>query len=127
MTENEMIALVRAYFAGVDGEDLTAIHNTMTDDCIFCVETHSVELTTRADIDSMFHRLWENHANVRHTDFSFVVDVERQRIAAQFKVVNTHQDGSLAHKSNCNFFDVRGDRFERIAVYMAGENTLNKT
>ena len=127
MTENEMIALVEAYFAGVDGEDLTAIHETMTDDCVFSVETHGVELPLRAEIDSMFHRLWKNHAEVRHTDFSFVADVENQRIAAQFKVINTHHDGSLVHKSNCNFFDVQGGRFSRIAVYMAGENTLNRT
>ena len=125
MTEDEMIKLVETYFAGVDGEDFDVIRNTITDDCVFTVETHGVELTTMDDIRSMFDRLWANHSAVQHKDFAHIVDTGRQRISSQFEVVNTHHDGSLAHKSNCNFFDIRGDRFCRISVYMAGENTLN--
>ena len=126
MTEEEMTALVETYFAGVDGEDFDGILNTLTDDCVFTVETHGVELVTQDEIRSMFDRLWANHTAVRHTEFRHVVDMGRQRVASQFKVINTHHDGALAHKSNCNFFDIRGDRFSRISVYMAGENTLNK-
>ena len=126
MTENEITALVEAYFAGVDGEDFDAILATVTDDCVFTVETHGVELVNQDEIRSMFDRLWSNHAAVKHTNFRHVVDLARQRVASQFKVINSHHDGSLAHKSICNFFDIRGDRFCRISVYMAGENTLNK-
>jgi ketosteroid isomerase-like protein len=126
MNEQEMTALVETYFAGVDGEDFDAIRATMTDECVFTVETHCVELTSLDEIRAMFDRLWASHASVQHTGFSHIVDVNRQRVSSQFKVVNTHHDGTLAHKSNCNFFDLRGDRFSRISVYMAGENTLNK-
>jgi ketosteroid isomerase-like protein len=127
MTDNEMTDLVKTYFAGVDGEDLEKIFGTMTDDCIFTVETHGVELTTREDIRAMFDRLWSSHAAVQHKDFRIVPDEQGQRIAAQFKVVNTHHDGSLVHKSNCNFFDVRDGLFSKVSVYMAGENTLDKS
>ncbi|MBT3703017.1 MAG: SnoaL-like domain-containing protein [Alphaproteobacteria bacterium] len=126
MNDNEMTALVETYFAGVDGEDFDVIKATMTDDCVFTVETHGIELTTMDDIRSMFDRLWASHTSVQHTGFSHIVDVNRQRVSSQFKVVNTHHDGSLAHKSNCNFFDIRDGLFSRISVYMAGENTLNK-
>ena len=127
MTENEMIALVEKYFAGVDGEDFAVILETTTPECIFTVETHGVKLTNMTDIKAMFDRLWSGHKAVRHEGFAHVVDVARQRISSQFKVVNTHHDGSLGHKSNCNFFDLEGDKFSRISVYMAGENTLNKS
>jgi len=126
MNEKEITTLVETYFAGVDGEDFDAIRGTMTNDCIFTVETHSVELTTMVDIRGMFDRLWASHTAVQHTGFSHIVDVNRQRVSSQFKVVNTRHDGTLIHKSNCNFFDLRGNLFCRISVYMAGENTLNK-
>ena len=72
----------------------------------------------------MFDRLWGDHAAVRHYDFVHVAAPEDGRIASRFKVVNTGHDGARVDKSNCNFFEVRDGRFSRVAVYMAGENTL---
>ena len=124
MTSQQMIALVKTYFSAVDAEDLPGILATMTPDCRFTVETHGVALSTKAEIETMFTRLWANHAGVRHHDFTFVPDPDGRRIAAQFKVENRLHDASLVRKSNCNFFHLRGDRFAAINVYMAGENTL---
>jgi hypothetical protein len=124
MTRQEMITLVERYFAGVDGEDFAAINSTLTEDCVFTVETHGVELIGVAQISGMFDRLWSRHAAVRHEGFVYVPAPEDDRIAVRFAVINTHDDETLVHKSNCNFFEVRGDRFSRVAVYMAGENTL---
>ncbi len=73
----------------------------------------------------MFRRLWDNHESVSHQDFVYVPDPESGRIAVRFSVINTRHDGSKIYKSNCNFFEIRDGRFSRIAVYMAGENTLN--
>ena len=75
----------------------------------------------------MFQRLWDNHATVCHMNFVYVPAPEDGRIAVRFDVVNTHSDGSQTHKSNCNFFEIRGGRFSHLAVYMTGENTLNST
>ncbi len=125
MNETEMIDLVRRYFDGVDREDFATLSATLTDDCVFTVETHGVRLQGSAEIKAMFVRLWDNHASVRHQDFVYVPAPDNDRIAVRFAVVNTHHDGSLTHKSNCNFFEIRDGRFVRVAVYMAGENTLN--
>lgn len=124
LTRQQSIDLVRRYFGGVDGKDFEAIKSTLTEDCVFTVETHGVELNGTAEIAGMFERLWARHAAVRHQDFVFVPAPEEQRIAVRFAVVNTRHDGTLAHKSNCNFFELRDGRFCRVAVYMAGENTL---
>ena len=125
MSRQEMIDLVTKYFKGVDGEDFDVIRSTLTDDCVFTVETHDVELVGITEISGMFDRLWAKHAAVRHQDFVFVPAPEEGRIAVRFSVVNTHKDGALVRKSNSNFFEIQDGRFNRVAVYMAGENTLN--
>lgn len=119
------IDMVTAYFTAVDAEDLPAILALLTPDCRFSVETHGVRLRGTDEITAMFSRLWSNHRAVRHHRFTFVPDPARGRIATQFKVENTELDGRLTRKSNCNFFEIDGDRFSAIAVYMAGPNTLD--
>ncbi len=118
-------ALVRRYFAAVDAADLDGVLATLHDDCVFTVETHGVRLEGREAISGMFRRLWANHRAVRHYEFRVLAAPGWNRIAAQFQVENTEKDGSLTHKSNCNFFDFRDGRFSHIAVYMAGPNTLD--
>lgn len=125
MDSTAMIALVERYFAAVDAEDLPAVLATLSSDCVFTVETHGVRLEGHDEITGMFNRLWANHAAVRHGAFTHVASPDTGRIASQFRVENTEHDGSLTHKSNCNFFRIDGNRFATVAVYMAGPNTLN--
>ncbi|MEM1162874.1 MAG: nuclear transport factor 2 family protein [Pseudomonadota bacterium] len=126
MTDEEMIDLVRTYFSAVDRGDLDTVLSTLALDCKFTVETHGVELNGHHDLRGMFERLWKNHAAMVHDQMTFVPNSEAGRIAAQFRVVNTEHDGSITYKSNCNFFDVAYGRFSRVAVYMAGETTLDR-
>jgi len=126
MTRQKMIDLVNKYFTGVDGQDISTIKETLTPDCIFSVETHGVELQGYGQIKNMFKRLWENHHAVKHHKFIYVPCPDEGRIAVRFQVDNTLLDGQMVHKSNCNFFEVKGDKFERVAVYMTGHNTLDK-
>ena len=124
MPSDSLISLVERYFSAVDTEQLDQILALMTDDCIFSVETHGVILHGKLEITGMFQRLWSNHRAVRHHGFRYVCDATASRISVQFKVENTETDGTLTHKSNCNFFDVTDGRFSAVAVYMAGPNTL---
>lgn len=126
MSDDDLIALVSEYFAAVDGEDIDRVLVTLTEDCRFTVETHGVELIGHEQVRGMLERLWAAHATIRHDRFVFVPAVEHGRIAVQFRVTNTLGDGSTEHKSNCNFFHLRDGRFDSVAVYMAGENTLTE-
>jgi len=126
MTRQQMIDLVNKYFTGVDEEDIASIKEALTPDCIFSVETHGVELQGHDKIEKMFKRLWENHEAVKHHKFIYVPCPDENRIAVRFQVDNTLLDGQMIHKSNCNFFEVKDDKFERVAVYMTGHNTLDK-
>lgn len=124
MNKADIIALVEQYFAAVDGADFSALSAILTPDCVFSVETHGVELRGLDRIKPMFDKLWSDHAAVRHQDFVHAAAPEDGRIATRFQVINTHHDGTQTHKSNCNFFETRDGKFSRIAVYMAGLNTL---
>ena len=118
--------LVLEYFKAVDDEDIGAILNILSEDCVFSVETHSVKLFGHKEITGMFKRLWENHASVEHTNFHFVKDAVNNQVAVRFQVKNILLGGETVLKSNCNFFTLRDGIFSEVRVYMAGQNTLNK-
>lgn len=124
MNKAEIIALVEQYFGAVDGEDFSTLSAILANDCVFSVETHGVELRGIDAIKPMFDKLWADHAAVQHKEFVHVPDPDGGRVASRFQVVNTLHDGTLVHKSNCNFFEIRDGKFSRVAVYMAGPNTL---
>ena len=126
MTRDEQIALVERYFAAVDSETLETLLETLTEECVFTVETHGVRLVGHEAISGMFRRLWAAHRAVLHHRFTHVPDPDAGRIASRFTVENTDHDGSLVTKSNCNFFEIEGARFSAVAVYMAGPNTLDR-
>ena len=44
MTKQIMIELVECYFAAVDSKNFAAIQTTLTEDCVFTVETHDIRL-----------------------------------------------------------------------------------
>ena len=122
-----MKALVLRYFSGVDNQDISLILQTLVPDCIFSVETHGVRLQGHQEITTMFERLWSHHASVLHDQFHFAEDNTTSIIAVRFQVTNQLHDGSTVHKSNCNFFTVKDGLFTEVRVYMAGENTLDKS
>ena len=117
--------LVIDYFSFVDNEDLPSILQLMSPECVFNVETHCVKLSSRAEISTMFRRLWDNHQWVKHDQFNWVEGSEGDDIAVRFRVTNKLNNGKIVNKSNCNFFTMEQGLFSEIRVYMAGENTLN--
>lgn len=127
MTRDAQITLVERYFSAVDGEDLAGLLDTLHPDCVFSVETHGVRLDGHGEISGMFTRLWADHAAVLHHRFTHVPDPETGHIASRFTVENTEHDGSVTHKSNCNFFEIKDGRFATVRVYMTGQNTLKDT
>ena len=118
--------LVLKYFKGVDEENISSVIDTLTEDCVFSIETHGIKLVGHDEITSMFKRLWKNHASVEHKDFYFVKDAMKNQVAVRFQVINILHNDQIISKSNCNFFTLKDGIFSEVRVYMAGENTLNK-
>lgn len=126
MEKTDYEELVLDYFKGVDEENIDAILETLTEDCVFSIETHGIKLVGHKEIISMFKRLWKNHKSVEHREFYFVKDHISNRIAVRFQVKNVLHNDQIVLKSNCNFFTLKNGIFSEVRVYMAGENTLNK-
>ena len=126
MEKTDYEELVLDYFKGVDEENIDAILGTLTEDCVFSIETHGIKLVGHKEIISMFKRLWKNHKSVEHKEFYFVKDPIGNQIAVRFQVKNVLRDDQIVSKSNCNFFTLKDGIFSEVRVYMAGENTLNK-
>ena len=126
MEKTDYEQLVLNYFKGVDEENIDAILETLTEDCVFSIETHGIKLVGHKEIISMFKRLWKNHKSVEHKEFYFVKDPIGNQIAVRFQVKNVLRDDQIVSKSNCNFFTLKDGIFSEVRVYMAGENTLNK-
>ena len=118
--------LVLKYFKGVDEGNISSVLDTLTEDCVFSIETHGIKLVGHDEITSMFKRLWKNHASVEHKDFYFVKDAMKNQVAVRFQVINILHNDQIVSKSNCNFFTLKDGIFSEVRVYMAGENTLNK-
>ena len=118
--------LVLKYFKGVDEENISSVLDTLTEDCVFSIETHGIKLVGHDEITSMFKRLWKNHASVEHKDFYFVKDAMKNQVAVRFQVINILHNDQIISKSNCNFFTLKDGIFSEVRVYMAGENTSNK-
>ena len=126
MKEINAEKLVLKYFKGVDEENISSVLDTLTEDCVFSIETHGIKLVGHDEITSMFKRLWKNHASVEHKDFYFVKDAMKNQVAVRFQVINILHNDQIISKSNCNFFTLKDGIFSEVRVYMAGENTLNK-
>ena len=126
MEKTDYEKLVLDYFKGVDEENIDAILEILTEDCVFSIETHGIKLVGHKEIISMFKRLWKNHKSVEHKEFYFVKDPIGNQIAVRFQVKNVLRDDQIVSKSNCNFFTLKDGIFSEVRVYIAGENTLNK-
>ena len=125
MKLSKIRSMVKTYFRGVDDEDLSLLLGTLSEECVFSIETHGIKLIGHDAISGMFHRLWSNHKWVRHDQFSFVEDTQNDAIAVRFMVTNQLPDDKLVYKSNCNIFTLKGNKFSEVRVYMSGENTLD--
>jgi ketosteroid isomerase-like protein len=120
----QLVALVEHYFASVDRMDLDGTLACFEPDATFTIATFNTIYQGRdTGIRSMFERLNSRYNRVWHGNFDHVIQ-SPARVASQFRVENTLLDGSLSVKNNCNFFSVRGTRFDAVQVYMSGDNSL---
>ncbi|MGY6411088.1 MAG: nuclear transport factor 2 family protein [Alkalilacustris sp.] len=119
-----MAQMVETYFRGVDTRDLDLILSVLSEDCRFTVESHGDSVSGHAGIRAMFEHIWTSPGTVLHHDFVHTADVDAGRIASQFQVTYHLAEGQVVRKSNCNVCTLRGDRFARVQVYMAGANRL---
>ncbi|QYJ14971.1 hypothetical protein Rxycam_00782 [Rubrobacter xylanophilus DSM 9941] len=117
----------KKYFANVDRKNMDAVLDCFAEDAVFTIQS---AFTTHEGRDTGIRKMFENLFNtyspkIVHRDFKHVVDIENNCCAAQFEVELTDTDGNETYLSNCNFFYLdKNGKFERVFVYMSGENVL---
>lgn len=115
------------YFAKVDGKDMDSVLDCFTEDAVFTIQSAFTTHEGRdTGIRKMFENLFETYSSkMVHRDFTHVVDPENNRCSSQFDVELVDAGGNETNLSNCNFFYLNEDgKFERVYVYMSGENVL---
>jgi ketosteroid isomerase-like protein len=124
MSDQTTIARVEAYFAAVDRKDLAASLSFFTSDATFTIATFQTTFRGRdTEIAGVFERLFSRYDTIYHGEFEHFV-VSPERIASRFEVRNGRAGQPTVHKSNANFFRLKGELFQDVFVYMSGDNSL---
>lgn len=123
MTDDQMTDLAQRYFTALDARDPHVLAETLAEDCVMTIETHGITHIGRAAIRALFETRWGGAQRAIHHDFTHSPAALVGRIASQFTVTYSGPDAP-GPKSNANVFTMRDGRIEKIAVYMAGANTI---
>jgi ketosteroid isomerase-like protein len=115
---------VDRYFSGVDGKDLDAVLACFHEDATFSIGTAGVAFHGKAEIGRMLTDYFAGFDHIEHRDFTAIVDVERQSVAAHFDGILRTTDGQETRLHNSNVWHLRDGLFERVTVYMSGTNVL---
>ena len=124
MDHTEMIALVESYFLAVDQKDIDRVSTFFSAKSIFTIASYNVAYQGLDDIVSMFERLNDRYDKIWHGNFEHLVCVDEGKVASQFDVKNIMDNGAAQYKKNANFFVIKNGRFEKVDVYMSGDNSL---
>lgn len=115
---------VNKYFANVDKKNLQAVLDCFNPDAVFTIQSHfSVHTGRDTGIRKMFEELFQ-YKTILHTDFEHIVDVENKSISSRFRVELDPVSGPRVHLLNVNHWYVRNGKFQRVYVWMSGENVL---
>lgn len=128
LTYGYLVDLVERYFNFVDAYDLDGVLSCFTEDAVATVQSaRSVHEGRDTNVRKMYEDLFENYkTHMRHIHFRHIADPENGRIASQFTVELTDNEGNDVQLTNANFFYLENGKFNRVYVYMSdGVNVLN--
>lgn len=113
------------YFANVDRKELQSVLDCFNDSAFLTVQTAPITHEGRDDgVRKMFETLFESYESIWHGDFEHTVDEENERISSRFTVHLIDHDGGKVELRNCNFWYFDNGKFQRVFVFMSGENVL---
>lgn len=118
--------VTKRYFDAVDNQDLQRVLDCFHGDASLKEMTSNTEHRGRdAGIKEMFEGLFGAHSRIWHGNFVHTVDVESEAICSQFSVeVTPYSSPEELRYENCNRFYLRDGKFDRVFVYMSGDNLL---
>lgn len=118
--------VTKRYFDGVDNKDMDQVLDCFHDDAVLTEVTSDTVHDGKAAIRAMFKKLFTDFSSIWHGNFVHTADPETNAICSQFTVLITPEEGDVGELryENCNRFYLKGDKFQRVYVYMSGDNLL---
>ena len=113
------------YFGNVDRKNLDSVLDCFNEDGFLCVQTQPIMHEGRdRGVKTMFETLFSSYTKIWHGNFEHTVDPENERISSRFDVHLEDPQGQRIELHNCNHWYCKGGRFQRVYVFMSGENVL---
>ena len=117
--------VTKRYFEGVDTYNMDMILDCFHDNAVLREMTSNTVHDGIDQIKEMFVGLFGAHSRIWHGNFVHTVDTDSEAVCSQFSVeVTPKETGELARYENCNRFYLKDGKFERVFVYMSGDNLL---
>lgn len=119
--------VTKRYFDGVDNKNMDQVLDCFHDDAVLTEVTSSTVHNGKAAIKAMFVKLFADFNDIWHSNFVLTADPQTNAICSQFTVLITPAGGDTELRyENCNRFYLKGDKFQRVYVYMSGDNLLKE-
>lgn len=117
--------VTKRYFDGVDNKNMDQVLDCFAPDAVLHEMTSDTVHKGREAIRAMFEGLFSNFGRIWHGNFVHVVDPKENAVCSQFTVEIEPVDGSGELRyENCNRFYMKDRLFDRVYVYMSGDNLL---
>lgn len=117
--------VTKRYFDGVDNKNLAQVLNCFSEDAVLTEVTSGTVHTGRDEgIRAMFEKLFADFSDIWHGNFVHTADPASNTVCSQFTVLITPHGGSELRYENCNRFYLKDRLFQRVYVYMSGDNLL---
>ena len=118
--------VTKRYFHGVDNYDMEQVLDCFHEDAVLTeVTSMTVHEGREQGIRTMFEGLFAAHDRIWHGNFVHTADTESEAICSQFSAeVTPKGESEHLRYENCNRFYLKDGKFDRVFVYMSGENLL---
>ena len=119
------IDAAEGYFAAVDAKRLDDTLAYFNKDAVFTVQSGFVSYEgCDTGIREMYERFFESYNVGQHLDFEHIVDPVAEACTSRFRVKLEDLSGNRDTKRSVNQWFFRDGRFQRVFVWISGDNVL---
>lgn len=118
--------VTKRYFDGVDNKAMEQVLDCFHEDAVLTEVTSNTVHDGKTAIRAMFTRLFADFSSIWHGNFVHTADPESNSTCSQFTVLIAPAGGGELRYENCNRFYLKGDKFQRVYVYMSGDSLLKE-
>ena len=127
MDRQQYIQIVEDYFAALDARQIDKVLSFFNKDAVFTVQSAFIVCNGWSGVREMFEQFLDTYENILHTDFEHIVDSYSKSISSRFRVELDRFDGGHETKQSVNHWYFEHGKFQRVYVWISGDNVLGNT